>query len=84
MYPQHVLATAAQRLQAALEPPAYPAKFDEDTFLVVPADASLLDAAARGPADPITLEVGEVQLRVRVEKMGMAEVAALAQPPARP
>ena len=62
-----VLATAAQRLQAALPPPAYLAKLDDDAFLAVSADAAAVHAAAKTLAQPTALTDGHIEIRVRVE-----------------
>lgn len=73
-----VLASAAQRLQAAFPPPAYLAKLEDDTFLLVLTDASSLDAAAQILADPVCLEVGEVSPGVSVETLSVDEITELA------
>lgn len=65
-----VLATAGQRLRAALDPPTYLAKLDDDSFLVVLSNAGSPDFPAHVLADPITVENASIQFQVRVEELG--------------
>lgn len=73
-----VLAAAALRLQAALDPPAYLAALDDDAFLVIPEDAESLDAAVLALADPLSVGGREIRLQVRVERLSPSEMRALA------